>query len=86
MITETRQLPHGLSVSMSLYQELDITQHAVNDKFFDNVWNMLKDGGVYVAPNGSTPIMKKNQRNKCWDIAFPSERPSANLWRRIGNG
>ena len=86
MITEIRKIPHGMSVSMAIFNELDITQHAVNDKFFDNVWNMLKDGGVYIAPNGSTPMMTKNERNKCWEIIFPVEHPKADLWRRIENG
>lgn len=75
-------LKHGLSVSMVLMDGLDIMQHGVNDKFFDQVWDMLKDGGVYFAPNGSTPMMTKDGKNRQWIIQFDSDHPKADLWRK----
>jgi hypothetical protein len=83
---EVRYLQHGLSVSMAIMDGLDIMQHAVNDKFFDNIWHMLKDGGIYVAPNGSCPTMVKDAGNRRWIIEFDTDHPKADLWRENLNG
>lgn len=83
--TEMRFLPRGLSVSMSLFQSLDIIQHDENDTFFDNVWNMLKPGGIYAAPNGSTPMMIKNETDNGWVLVYDSDHPKSHFWSQIGN-
>lgn len=80
----TRYIKHGLSVSMAIFEELDITQHAANDMFFDRVWNMLKDGGVYIAPNGSTPTLTKDADNRRWIVTFESDHPQSFIWSGIG--
>lgn len=80
----TRYIKHGLSVSMKLFKELDLLQHSDNDVFFNKVWDMLKDGGVYIAPNGSTPMMIKDETNKQWKVTFDPTHPQAFFWEKIG--
>jgi len=80
----TRYIKHGLSVSMEVFRELDLFQHSENDVFFSRVWDMLKDGGVYASPNGSTPIMVKDEANKQWIVTFDPSHPKAFFWEKIG--
>lgn len=54
----------SLQLSKKYAGKLQEWQHKQNAEFFDNVWNMLNDDGVYIYPH--VHKMFKKCPNKTW--------------------
>lgn len=49
--------------SQYLIKGLTSYQNKVNNRWFDTIWNSLKDGGTYVYPDGNVILTKVEKRN-----------------------